>query len=283
MPIELAQSKSYLGVEFKWGDPSSPSYTRYTNWDSDVTISGNSFTSQKKLKVTLPEDRGTLSISPATIVLPFGDAISSAVAVGDPAAPVTVTLYEVVLSPDEVSSDTFIVFKGRVTSAVKNYQSKKGLVAYKAVRSLGRLDVPLGMPCNAQCTFQFTGNGCEISPSGLAQTGTLEAFNNQRVAEISGLTQPPFFGGGSVDSYWRKGYVEKDGIRISIKDWNVAYPDIFQLSRLPPASWDGASVTVFPGCDKTAATCADQWNNIDNFGGFGIGMPAYKPIFESGS
>ena len=281
MTTQKLTSKSYLAVEFAYGDPTAFSYVRLTNWASNVTVGGNTYNTNMALAVDLPTDKGVMFEGSATVSVQinaaalFGNLVS-----GEPHSPVFVTIYEVRKTLDDVSEQVFTLYKGKVSHAIKNFRGRRNLVGLRVVSQRVRLDVPLGLPCNVQCTWTFTGPGCEISSVGLAQTGTMDAID-RFTAVIRGLTQPAFFVGADNTRYWRRGYVEKDGLRILITDWSSDIPTSFELSRRPPASWENQSVSVFPGCDKTIAVCRAQWDNEEHFGGFGIEMPAYKPTFEN--
>lgn len=280
MTLSSPQSKVFLAVEFSYGDPTTPSYARVANYPVNVTVDGDSYTSLMALDVELPDDRGSLIEGSATLTVPVSaHALFTALSSGEAHSPVFVTVKEVRRTPDDLTEEVFTLFVGRASKALKNFRGRRELLGIRAVGTRSRLDVPLGIQCNSQCAWTFTGNGCEISPVGLSQSGTLYSLNRFS-AYITGLSQTPFFGGATTSAYWLRGYVEKDGLRILIRDWSSILPELFELARVPPASWIGQTVSVFPGCDKSLATCQNQWGNEEHFGGFGIAMPAYKPTFE---
>lgn len=269
-----------VAVEFEYGDPASPTYSRYVDWDSDLTIGGDSYTSEKRLEVQLGADRGDFNVPQATVVLPVEDAFTTQLAKGEPHSPVFVTILERGVTVGGGSTIVTTLFTGRLAETIRNYQNRSDLIALRCRDYRALLNKPLGLQCNAQCAWVFTGTGCELSAVGLSQTGTMTSIS-RLTATITGLTQPAFFVGGTTEGYWHRGYVERDGLRIGIRDWRSGNPTTFHLVKPAPSSWSGQSVTAFPGCDKTIKTCRERWDNEEHFGGFGIEMPAYKPLFEN--
>jgi hypothetical protein len=96
---------------------------------------------------------------------------------------------------------------------------------------------------------------------------------DRRIGTITGL-------GTHSDKYWHRGYASRDGIDIGIRDWSSGTPTRFIFVREVPADWVGQSVVVTPGCDKTPGVCNARWSNLARFGGAGIAIPPYHPVFE---
>jgi hypothetical protein len=281
MTLGYSKGIDKLCLELQYGDSGSPTYLRYTRWDSSVTIDSNSYTPARKIDVILPVDRGEATDTEATIVLEAdSDALTTALAAGSPHSPILATVYQLVDSVDGMESTTLTLFKGRVVTTVANYRGERDVLALRVASFKHLLQTPMGFQCNPQCLWVFAGTGCPVDGSGLGQTGTLTIVSRAQVT-ISGVSATPYDTGLSTDRYWHRGYVERDGLRINIREWKNAEATTFHLARVPPASWAGQTVTVFPGCDKSLATCQDRWDAEEGFGGLGFAMPAYKPQFEN--
>lgn len=266
--LELPQKNGYLYVDFLYGG----NHAKYTDWASPAD---GSFTFEPKLGVTVPDNTGTFEEKIATIELPYGDAFTTMIASGDPLPPIFVTVTERLEDVyGIVAAQTLTLFRGRVTRVAKNYQGRSGAVVVEALSVKGMLGVALGLVCTQQCVFTFGGRGCLVDLTSLVQNGTCTAIGTDRSVTITGLAGAP------DSSYWRAGYVTRNGLSVVIRDWSSGSPTVFLLRERPPVEWVGQAVVVTPGCDKSHDTCKNRWNNEGQFGGFGIGMPDYHPVIE---
>jgi len=85
-------------------------------------------------------------------------------------------------------------------------------------------------------------------------------------------------------TYWRRGYILRDGLAIGIRDWSDADPTVFYLTRGVPEDWvlaGGDSVLLVPGCDGHIETCRDVFNQEETFMGMGYKMPDHHPNYET--
>lgn len=81
------------------------------------------------------------------------------------------------------------------------------------------------------------------------------------VASAFGSQPDGYFNGGVLDLETDPGVFQKRGIKTHVGTTiTITHP----LNELVT----GASVDVYPGCDKTQATCITKFNNVVNFGGF---------------
>lgn len=276
--IQKPQKQSFLLVEFLYGDPRSPTYSRFTDQSSDVDALGVRWTAVPDMEVRVPSNIGTLADKQLELEMKLQSGFLTDVSGGEPHSPVVVTVREMSIATDDGSGPQIItLFAGRLINTRRNPASRTESVRLIAVHSKARLAIALGMPANHHCVWTFTGRGCAVSPVALAETGTITSIIG-KVATITGLAD---HSADTTGRYWHMGYLEIAGLRITIRDWQIATPTVFQLAKEPPAGWASASVSVFPGCDKTIETCRARWDNEENFGGFGYAVPAYHPVYEN--
>lgn len=269
----LPEKEGFLLVLFRYGDPTSPTQVRYT--DLDQSFSG--YAATPSMEVELPENTGHFDEKEVRIVLPldtFTDRISS----GVPHSPTFVRIEEVTqgLNPGDQNSQR-TVFNGRIMRARRNYQGRSGSVGLFALSIKSRMDIPLGLPCNHHCAWNLFSLGCGLAKSSFITSGVITDIDGQVVTTAA--TQVV----NKTGTYWRRGYIEKNGLRIMIRDWSDSDPTKLYLSRRAPDEWLGDTLTFVPGCDKTIEVCRARWNNEQRFMGIGYAIPPYNPIFESPS
>lgn len=271
--LDIANKYSYLYVDII--NVASGARWKYTNW---ATPADGSFTFEPKLGVKIGDNVGTLESKVTQIDLPYGDAFTTFVTAGDPLPPLSVTITERIEDPFGLADATVLtLFKGRIAKISRNPNGLSGAVRIECLDLKGLLAVPLGLPCTQQCVFTFGGVGCEIALTSLIKDGTCAAIGTNRHVTITGLPTAP------DESYWRFGYVTRNGLSIVIRDWSKSTDATdFVLRDRPPSEWIGHTVLVTPGCDKSYETCRDRWLNQGQFGGYGIGMPDYMPNIETG-
>jgi hypothetical protein len=269
--IGRSEKTSQLFLEFRYGDPAAPTYARFTDWTEDTILGSQSYDSTPDMEVRAPEISGILNDKTLQVALPlkvngFTDRLSN----GTPHSPIYVTLRELLRSLDGGSSEQQVVlFKGRVSRVIRNPNGRTNSVGIEAKSLKSQMDVPMGLPANHQCVWTFGGRGCFVTVP--TENGTLATITGKTVT-ITGLA-------GHADRYWHRGFVERQGLRLLIREW--VNGTSFELAKEPPADWATQTVKVYAGCDKTIETCRARWSNEINFGGFGYAIPAYHPVFES--
>lgn len=259
------KTSAYL-VLFQWGDPDAPTELRVTDWTSTVTVAGERFASIPELEPTIPANTAGLREDPFELrlpLLPFTDRLTN----GEPHSPVTVEVAEYVIGPRDSLKPT--IFRGAVDGATRNPEGASGTVLLECVNVKNRLDVPLGIQANGQCSWIFGRSPCPVVVSAIEETRSVVTFVSALVT-LDGL---------SAGKRWRKGYLEREGLRIGIRDFGS---DQVALTEQPPRDWLGKEVRCVPGCDKTVETCR-AYGAEGRFGGFGYAMPDRHPIIESRS
>ncbi len=282
------EKQSYILVTFRHGSQASPVYERYASWNRDT----DGFTATPEMDVEIPDNTGTFDRKEARILLGIDD-FTGVVASGLPHSPMFIQIEELTqgLFPGDAGTRK-ILFKGRTTRTVKNFQGRNDTVAFFALPIKSRLDVPMGLSCNHHCIWRLFGRGCSLIQVNFQEQGQIAVMDGKEItistpnAVITAPTSP----GGNVDRFWERGFLEKDGLTIGIHIWELTNPTVFILRRRPPDSWllaGGNSITFVPGCHKTVEDCENVWDNVEGqggeggFGGFGYAMLPYNPQYEN--
>lgn len=260
-------------VIFSWGRPLQE--LKITDSDQiETSRQLGTFTPTPSLQLNLPENSASLDDIPLEIVVDSGvSSLFSDLAAGVH-APVEVQVWEEILSAtSDVDPERFLHFRGQVSRATRNPGGQRGTVRLEVLGIKTMLEGTLGIPCNNQCVWQLGDQNCQTDV--LADSTEILTVGFPRLITI-------FNAFTFVDStYWERGWIEVEGLRIGIRKWISSDDRTFHLTEQPPASWAGKTATFYPGCDKTIETCRSRWDNEEFFGGFGYSIPSYDPLYES--
>lgn len=270
-----AEKESFLLVQFFSG-ANLLTQNRYTDLDQDFL--GHS--SEPRMAVTIPSNEGTFTKRELRIVLPT-DTFTSRVSNGVPHSPIFVIIEEVtqgLFTGDQNSQQ--ILYRGRVVRTIRNFQGRKDKVAFFALPQKSRLDVAMGLPATHHCGWTLFHGGCGVVQSTFDELVEIDSVDGQEVT----ITTAAFTAAGADARFWKRGYLEFEGLRLAIRDYDgsVDTSKAFMARRVP-ADWilAGAnSILAVPGCDKTVETCRSRYNAEEFFMGLGFAIPAYQPIFE---
>lgn len=268
------EKEGFVMVTFFYG-ANLATQAKYTDWDQDFLGA----TSEPRMKIAIPENEGTFDKRELRIVLPLDIFVSRATG-GVPHSPIFVTVEELtqgLIAGDQSSQK--VLYSGRITRSIRNYQGQNGIAAFFSVPIKSRLDVSVGLPCNHHCAWTLFKGGCGATP--VAVAGDIDSKDGTEITVTSLSVVNP---GGLDARYWKRGYAEKDGLRIAIRDYDGA-TDVTKLYMADPVptDWVGGAndITFVPGCDKTIETCRSRWNAEQYFLGLGYAIPAYQPNFET--
>lgn len=277
--LDLSEKESFQLVTFQYGDPASPLFARYTDWAQDAQA-GFAFTSVPAMEVDLPELNGTFERAELEITMPldtFTDRASKIL----PHSPIFVKVEDVTRGTIIGSSASELTFfRGRVVDTVRNKDGKPGIMSFKCLSRKSRMNVPLGLQCNSHCIFTLFGRGCQLVQMTFDESVLISAATGKMATINTPAFTAPSSPGGNVARFWERGYLQLLGLRLSIRDWQIATPSTVFLRRTVPPEWVGQTVLAVPGCHKTIEDCRTVWNNEPNFGGYGYGMQDYNPLFE---
>lgn len=267
--LSKSKKQSFVLVTFEYGAVGSRTQVRYTDWSEDVKhpISEETHTSLPEMEVEIAPYTGGLKEKASTIQVANSTDFLERLSNGEPFATVDVKIEEVYQDADG-DIGILVLFVGMLERTVLHYQGKKNTIYMELESVKSQMDFPLGLPVMHQCTHALGDEYCGVSVT--TETATVVSVGSKTL-ELSGLS-------AHANRYWHRGYVEYDGLRINIRDWESG--TTFYMSKAVPADWAGQTVTVSPGCDKTVETCRSTWANEGNFNGPGYAMPGYLPLIE---
>lgn len=144
-------------------------------------------------------------------------------------------------------------------------------VALDPVGSSGSFDIR-GVAAQAEafiqtfqpmCRTDLFSSLCQLNEADFDHVGTVGTIIDRFNFTVSGLGSPP------ADGWFNQGtFVTASGFKAVIANWIQGSLKIttYQpqcISRLTA----GEAITLYPGCDKTGATCRTKFNNKINFQG----------------
>lgn len=249
---------------------------RYTDWDQDFL----GHTSEPRMALSIPENEGTFDKRELRITLPL-DIFTTRASSSVPHSRMYVIIEELtqgLLTGDQASQK--VLYAGRIVRTIRNFQGSNGKASFFALPVKARLDVPMGLPCNHHCAWNLFKGGCGVSEATFDLLTDIDSRDGTEVTITDAAVTVP----GDTDfRYWKRGYMEKDGLRIAIRDYDgeVDSSKLF-TARPVPLDWVGGTndIRIVPGCDKTVEVCISRFNAEEFFLGLGYAIPAYNPNFE---
>lgn len=271
-----AEKESFLLVQFFSGT-NLLTQNRYTDLDQDFL--GHS--TEPRMAVTIPSNEGTFTKRELRIVLPT-DVFTSRVSSGVPHSPIFVIIEEVtqgLFTGDQNSQQ--ILYRGRVVRTIRNFQGRKDKVAFFALPQKSRLDVAMGLPATHHCAWTLFHGGCGVLQSSFDELVEIDSVDGQEATITTLAFTTP---GGTDARFWKRGYLEFEGLRLAIRDYDgdTDTSKVFMARRVPD-DWilaGASSILAVPGCDKTVETCRSRYNAEEFFMGLGFAIPAYQPNFQ---
>jgi uncharacterized phage protein (TIGR02218 family) len=109
--------------------------------------------------------------------------------------------------------------------------------------------------------------GCRLNRASFAAAGTVSAVSGYTVTVSAASAQP--------DGFYLGGMIE-DGAGVLRMIVNHV-GSVLTLWRPIPGLEVTDAVTIYPGCDRSLATCISKFDNRPNFGGFPW-MPQKNPM-----
>lgn len=313
--LSRSSKKSITTLSFRYGtrmdDPpfgeeQFPVELNLCDGNEEVTIGTRTYYPLPSIEFELPEDRLGFGESSARIRLPlkihgheeynsFLDEVSSGVAF----APVFVRVAELVKlhGAREDQEKEYELFSGDLDATSRFADEARNIVRFEITSEKASFEVPLGMQLNHTCPFSYGGNGCfkpnlrvpydpATRPNGLGLNAYIQIFGTERDFKVNVYSLDPAQNNwlrGQPPGWWEKGYLERRGLRLMIREW-AANTNLFVTVKQCPPSWEGTvfdrrPVLLVPGCSKTITACrARQREN--NFGGLGFSIPAYPPTSQ---
>lgn len=288
MSTKSPKRTSWFLVKLVFGDPDEPAaVVRFTDREEPIEGPFGLHASVPKLKVELGSLSGHVERKPWAIEYPAGSVPGTFVydlqlTDGRAAPPVSGEVREVTIAPGG-GGEVLFWHRGSLHAAELNPPGRPNVVRLEFATLKGTLAQSLGVAGLPTCAWPVFGDPktCDLDgvidlPS-LVETGTITSID-RNILEITGLA-------AHRDRYWHRGRVSLNGVEIQIRDWKRG--TTFQLVTTPPLEWEetitalgSLAVSVTPGCDRRAPTCA-AWANLANWMGAGVALPDYNPLFEN--
>lgn len=279
--LDLATKETYQLVGFVYGGGTA----YYTDWTSDVPYNGNLYISTPDMEVKLPTNDGLFGEQPCNVSIPLvtgvsaNDTFASRISNGQPHATIDCTVQEILKSTlPGPSQNVNTTFQGQVHDVNRNYRGRRDKVKMTCLPIKARLaSIANGIPCHHLCSNNLGDASCKINlaVSNRSVSAVIASIDGREVTmAANGLLA------GSPDRFFHRGYIKFENLYIGIQDWRSATSLVFNMVRQPPAHWDGETVLVVAGCDKSIEVCRARFSNEGNFLGLGYAMPSYHPNFE---
>jgi len=239
----------------------------------DSGVGAGTYLPFPELEVKLPDRSGGFEEKELLINIALeGVPLLARIVDGYPFAPVTVNVYEYLFNDitGEVPEIRHL-YKGRLSTATNNFNKMKNVIRVSVNNDKGKLNFPLGVTANVQCSWVFADTTCKATKIQLVSTVD---FISGTVISLTEAPNPITYPSG----LFNKGYVERNGVRILIKDW-ISGELVYCAKPVPP-EWAGEDITLNSGCDRSLETCIGIYDNQNNFGGLGYLMSAHNPLYE---
>lgn len=248
---------------------------RYTDYPSAITWNSVEW-APFPIKHTEVKQSNELSKNSLTVTIPIKGEFADIFVGWSPDHIVTFTLRRGHFG----SSDVLVYWKGRVSS----HNLKKETIELKCesiFTSMRRAGIRARFQRN--CRHAVYSKGCGLDKTDFAVPGALTAIAGLTLTIPEAATKPDgWFQGGIVefsDGSFRMALSHVgDQVRISRASRHAieAFSDAgYGLSY--GQYYGGVSVILYPGCDRTLATCKNKFNNLNNQGGFKW-IPSKNPM-----
>lgn len=271
--------------EFRYGSLAEPEFFRVVSDNRAWSLAGKTYEPMAVAHVLLPEQGVGLNEKDAEVELPLiAGGWTERVSAAGICFPIELTIREqMVLKNGGYADDIKTMFNGTVVRRVRYHNGRARVVGLFCRNDKSDLKEPLGFSCNHHCAWTLGGNGCFFNILNERATVTASDIDGVHITLDDGL------GSGGIkqkpDGWWIDGFIEFGGMQITIKDWEgnggPGGGSLFTLSDVAPEEFEGNdSVLLYPGCSGTKTDCDGKYNNIENFGGFGVGIPPFHPGYE---
>ncbi len=243
----------------------------WTSGDTDVVYNGDTYT---PMVIGRSEVEQGAEINRANINLTVArdNPVGAIYLARTPDHHATVTLFrqesELEGSPD---TETLVYWKGRISGA-KAGGSQIEISCESVFTSLRRF----GLRARYQrgCRHALYHRGCNLNREDFA-------VDVARVTAISGVNITVPEAALQADGWYIGGMIELDGVfRFVVNHVGTTltlqrvWEDLAEAVANSGYGYNygyfygGLSVRIYPGCDRSRATCESKFNNLDNYGGF---------------
>lgn len=226
---------------------------RYTSADRDITVGSQTY-------AAVPIERGAIEASRElaranlTVTCARDNPVADMYRITAPSDVVTLVLRQMHMGDGEVVA----LWSGRIVSV--EWRNERAVIelepVYTSVRRMG-----LRRRYQRSCPHVLYGHGCNLS----RETWRMDTT----ASSIAGLTVQAANIGSMGDGYYAGGYVEWTTPAGVVERRYVASHagPVLTLAAVPVGLVAGQAIRVYPGCDRTLATCHAKFANAANYGG----------------
>lgn len=230
----------------------------YTTAEEPVTYDGHVY-SPLPIKHGDIEPTGDVAKSQIQINVPQDSPIGELFRVQPPTGVVTVTLFAKHVGDAEVKA----IWKGRIVN-VEWEQPWLNLTTESVFSSLQRLGLRRKYATQCPHPLYSIGHGlCNVVKADHKVDYAVTTITGATVncAAAAGAAVDHFAGGFVTWIHAASGYMEQRMVKSSDAAGNLV------LTSQPPGLLVGATLSTYPGCDHSLATCHSKFNNALNYGG----------------
>ena len=159
----------------------------------------------------------------------------------------------------DTSGEFRVVWIGEISSVKREQIESCKLITISLASTFTR--VGLRLTWGRQCPYALYDHNCRVDPLRFEVSGAVvTALDGSSItANLPAGLASDWFSGGYIE-FDRNGYTERRGLRA--QDGNTLH-----LFGGTTGLQVGQSVTLYPGCDRTIATCDSKFSNHLNYGG----------------
>lgn len=169
----------------------------------------------------------------------------------------------------DTSNGTLIIFAG----SAGEIQATRTSIGVTVVADINILERP--MPRNvwqAGCLHNLYDAGCTLSQGAFTVTGVVVAGGTASAFRTNLTQADDYFALGAIT--FTSGVLS--GQTVTVKAYANASGLVTPNVVLPSNPAAGVTFSIYPGCDKTQATCTNKFSNLAHFRGF-----PYIPVPET--
>ncbi len=123
---------------------------------------------------------------------------------------------------------------------------------------------------SSYCNHTLYSQGCNVLPSLYAVRTIVTYGEKPTILRASAFGTYP-------DNYFTYGYVDYRGQEYRLITYHNRAQSLIYIHAPFDTNINGKEVVVYAGCDKTARTCKEKFNNLENFLGFPY-IPSKNPV-----
>jgi len=243
---------------------------RYTTFDRSLLVGGTTYLSgppnfkRGRVEEVLGLSKiGTLSLelhaSPSDTI--GGVPILQKIARGD-FDKAQITVRRLFMDQNLVQQGTVIRFVGNIGDLDELSRTTAKFNCKSKVEDLN-VQVPRNI-LQPTCVHTLFDSGCGLSKASFAVSGTVQAGSTVNKLLTTLVQADAYFDNGQL--VFTSG--ANNGHLVAVKKYLNSGGTVYFVVPLPAVPSVGDTFTIYPGCDKTQATCAGKFSNLVNFGGF---------------